>query len=142
MSGWLVWFWFSCLFSCLGSPILYRETQYTFWFAKLNFAEIMLWSVISAQHGGRQELVFVYYSWKKFTQQLHSTWRTVSQHTSILALWGLLFSLLHTRRHQEANPSPWHSASRMGKSGSQDESALFIWQVLNSCCCTLGADVL
>lgn len=47
--------------------------------------------------------------------------------------------------HQETwggKPILMASASRMGKSGSQEGSALFIRQVPSSCCCTLRPDVL
>lgn len=49
--------------------MLTREAKYTFWFAKLNFAEIILWPVISALPSGRQEQAFVYYS----LEEVHTT---------------------------------------------------------------------
>lgn len=64
MVGWLVgwlfgWFGFLPYPATLGSPILYKETQFSFGFVKLNFTEFILCSVIHALPGGSQGRAFV-----------------------------------------------------------------------------------
>lgn len=95
--GWFLFLFFAYP-TALGFPMLSGEAQYIFWFAKLNFAEIIPWPVVRALPGGKRELAFVYSSLGEVQATDHSTWPMVSHHTSILALleWPVFSS-----SHQE-----------------------------------------
>lgn len=66
--GWFLFLFFAYPVA-LGLPMPSKEVQYTFWCAKLNFAEIILWPVMTALPGRRQEQAFVYYS----LEEVHTT---------------------------------------------------------------------
>lgn len=94
----MVGFSFFAYPTALGLPLLSREAQYTFWFAKLNFAESYFGLSLGPSLVGTENWHLFTLPWERFTQQIHSTWHMVSHHASILALleWPVFSS-----SHQE-----------------------------------------
>lgn len=142
MSG-LFGFWLSCLSSCLAVTYTLQGNPIYFLVCQVELAEIMLWSVISALPGGRKEQAFVYYSLKKvYTTAPQHLAHGKSAHKHPCPVGTAVLSSPHQETPggkpiSDTLPPGWEQWQ-----SSQDESALFIWQVLNSCCCILGPDVL